>query len=170
MSRAKSTLTTTAAALALSAALGACGSSSGGSIPPSGRLIGATGGSVGRIVLSAVGAQRIGLETARARSRPAPAPIVKTTVVAGIKRTTTVRPPAPHGVIVPYSAVVYDPGGRTYVFTNPARLTYVETPIDVVSISGHDAYLSSGPKPGTRVVTVGAEELYGVQAGVLAQT
>jgi len=170
MSRAKSTLTSAAAALALSALLGACGGSSGESIPPSGQLIGATGGSSGRIVLTALGAQRIGIETARASLLPAPAPIVKTTVVAGVKHTTTVRRRAPRGVIVPYSAIVYDPSGRTYVFTNTARLTYVETPINVDSISGNDAYLSSGPKPGTQVVTVGAEELYGVQAGVLAQT
>ena len=73
-------------------------------------------------------------------------------------------------MIIPYSAVIYDPSGKTYAFTNTAPLTFVEVPITVDHISGNSAYLTTGPKAGAKVVSVGAEELYGVQTGVLAQT
>jgi hypothetical protein len=42
--------------------------------------------------------------------------------------------------------------------------------VTVDHIAGSSAYLVKGPKPGARVVSVGAEELFGVQSGVLAQT
>jgi hypothetical protein len=162
-----------AAAVSLGAALCGCGGSSTPSVPVSGRLVGASSTSPGQIVLSALGAQRIGLQTARATAVRAPATVTKTTTVAGVKHTTTIHPAAPPGsptVIVPYSALIYDPSGQVYVFSNTATLTYVEVPITVDRVSGNDAYLVKGPKPGTAVVSVGAEELYGVQTGVLAQT
>jgi hypothetical protein len=159
--------------VAIAAAVAGCGSSSTPSIPVSGRLVGASATSSGQIVLSQLGAQRIGLQTAKATAAPTPAAVTKTTIVAGVKHTTTVHPAPPAGsptVIVPYSALIYDPSGRTYVFTNTGPLTYVETPITVAQITGNSAYLAKGPKPGASIVTVGAEELFGVQTGVLAQT
>jgi multidrug efflux pump subunit AcrA (membrane-fusion protein) len=83
---------------------------------------------------------------------------------------TIPAPKPPSTVTVPYSSLIYDPSGKTYVFTNIRPLTYVEVPITVDHISGDAVYLKTGPKPGARVVSVGAEELYGVQTGVLAQT
>lgn len=158
-------------ALALGGALAGCGSSTEPSIAVSGRLVGASATSPGQIVLSQLGAQRIGLETAATTAVPAPKPVTKTTVVGGVKHTTTTPAANPSAaVIVPYSSVIYDPSGKTYVFTNTATLTYTEVPITVDRISGDSAYLSVGPRAGTKVVSVGAEELYGVQAGVLAQT
>jgi hypothetical protein len=134
---------------------------------------------VGQVVLSPVGAQRIGVQTERTQAVPvpkAPPPIVKIKIVAGVKHTITTPAPAPPNpagkatVIIPYSAVVYDPSGQTYAFTNTGPLTYVEVPVTVDHISGNSAYLVKGPKPGVKVVSVGAEEIYGVQTGVLAQT
>jgi hypothetical protein len=151
--------------------LAGCGSSSAPSIPVSGQLVGESATSPGHIILSQLGAKRIGLQTAVARPVPAPAPIVTTTVVRGVKHTTTVPGPKPAAaVIIPYAAVIYDPSGKTYAFANTAPLTYVAVPITVQSISGNSAYLSTGPAAGAKVVSVGAEELYGVQTGVLAQT
>jgi hypothetical protein len=151
--------------------LAGCGASSSPSIPASGQLVGASATSPGHIILSQLGAQRIGLQTVVARPVPAPAPIVTTTLVHGVKHTITVPGPRPAAaVIIPYSAVIYDPSGKSYAFANTARLTYVAVPITVQSVSGNSAYLSSGPKAGVKVVSVGAEELYGVQTGVLAQT
>jgi hypothetical protein len=72
--------------------------------------------------------------------------------------------------IIPYSAVIYAPSGQTYAFINTGSLTYVEVPIMIDDISGNSAYLLKGPSAGSEVVSVGAEELYGVQTGVLAQT
>lgn len=168
-------------ALAALGALGVagCGGSSSPSIPSSGRHETVVGSTAGQIVLSQIGAQRIGLQTEAAKAVPLPkpaAPIVKTTVVGGVKHTTTApaaAPAIPGGapkVIIPYSAIVYDPGGQAFAFTSTAPLTYVEVPVAVDHISGNSAYLTKGPKPGAQVVSVGAEELYGVQTGVLAQT
>jgi hypothetical protein len=159
--------------------LAGCGASSSPNIPTSGRHVAVTGSKVGHVVLSPLGAQRIGVQTERTQAvatpKPPP-PIVKTKIVAGVRHTITTPAPAPPNpagkarVIVPYSAVVYDPSGHTYAFANTGPLTYVEVPVTVDHISGNSAYLVKGPKPGVKVVSVGAEELYGVQSGVLAQT
>ena len=152
--------------------LAGCGSSSSGSNPPaSGQLVGATGTSPGHIILSQLGAQRIGLATTSVQGVPVGKPTVTTTIVHGVKHTTTTPAPKPaDSSIIPYSAVIYDPSGKTYAFTQTAPLTYTEVPITVDKIVGNSVYLSVGPKAGLKVVTVGAEELYGVQTGVLAQT
>jgi hypothetical protein len=64
---------------------------------------------------------------------------------------------------IPYAAVLYDPAGDTWTYTNPEPLVFVRAPIDVVRITGEQALLSSGPPPGTDVVTVGAAELLGTE-------
>jgi hypothetical protein len=133
------------AVIAAAAALAGCGSSTSSKPPAAGLLVNQTATSPGQIILTQLGATRIGVQTAPARA----------------SRTA---------VTIPYSAVVYDPSGKTFAFTNPRPLTYVEVPISIDRIAGNTVYLSRGPKAGAQVVTVGAEELYGVQAGVLAQT
>ncbi len=159
------------AALLASGIIAGCGSSHETSIPVSARLVGATGSSPGQVILSQLGKDHIGLQIARAQAVPVPAPVLTTTVVAGVKHTTSTPAPRPTAsVIVPYSALVYDPTGKTYVFMQRSPLTFVEVPTTVDKITGNSAYLASGPKAGAAVVTVGAEELYGVQTGVLAQT
>jgi hypothetical protein len=161
----------TAVGVLLGVVLAGCGASREPSIPVSSQLVGQTPTSPGQIILSRLGAQRIGLRTVSAQAVPTPPPTVTTTIVHGVKTTTSTPAPKPAAsVIIPYSGVVYDPSGKTYAFTNTGPLTYVEVPIAVDHISGDSAYLLSGPKPGTKVVSVGAEELFGVQTGVLAQT
>jgi multidrug efflux pump subunit AcrA (membrane-fusion protein) len=93
-----------------------------------------------------LGAQRIGLDTSRAGKTHGP------------------------GSTIPQAAIIYDPSGRTYAFVASGRLTYREVRVRIDRIDGSVAYLLSGPHPGTRVVSTGAEELYGVQTGVLGQT
>jgi hypothetical protein len=157
----------------LAAVLSGCGESTPPSIPASSHLERIAGNSAGQIVLSQLGAQRIGIQTVPVDAVPAPPPVTKTTIVAGVKHTTTVPAPKPTNgpvVIVPYSAIIYAPTGQSYVFTNTRPLTYVEIPITIDHISGSAAYLLTGPKAGSKVVSVGAEELYGVQTGVIAQT
>jgi hypothetical protein len=130
----------------LAAALGGCGGGSHPSpAPPAARLEHSQGNPAGKIVLTSLGAGRIGLETARAGR---------------------VRGP---GATIPLAAIIYDPSGKTYAFVAAGRLTYVETPVMVDRIDGGTAYLRRGPRPGARVVSTGAEELYGVQTGVLGQ-
>ena len=65
------------------------------------------------------------------------------------------------GKVIPYDAVLYDPNGKTFAYTSPKPLVFVRRSIGVDRIDGGKAILSSGPPAGTKVVTVGAPELYG---------
>jgi multidrug efflux pump subunit AcrA (membrane-fusion protein) len=91
-----------------------------------------------RVTFTSEGAKRIGLETA------------------------TVQATGDHEV-VPYAALVYDPEGKTYVYTSPKPLSYLRKPVKVDRIDGDRVALSEGPPVGTEVVTVGAAEVYGTE-------
>lgn len=67
---------------------------------------------------------------------------------------------------VPYAALLYLPDGTTFVYTNPDGTSYVRAPIAVQSITGDQVVLTSGPPVGTRVVTTGGAELWGVEFGI----
>ncbi len=68
--------------------------------------------------------------------------------------------------VIPYAAVLYDPEGATWAFTNPKPLLFVRQAIKVDYILGELAVLLEGPPSGTAVVTVGAAELFGAEIGV----
>jgi hypothetical protein len=68
--------------------------------------------------------------------------------------------------IVPYSAIVYETDGKTWVYTNPEDLSYVRDHVVVETIEGDRAVLSEGPAVGTEVVTVGVAELFGAENGI----
>lgn len=65
--------------------------------------------------------------------------------------------------VVPYAAVLYDAKGVTWVYTSPADLVFVRHRIMVDYIVGDQAVLTEGPPAGTRVVTVGGQELFGAE-------
>ena len=80
--------------------------------------------------------------------------------------TATVAGAGPMGgkaTTIPYAAVLHDPAGDTWTYTNPEPLVFVRAPIDVIRIDGEQALLSSGPPSGTDVVIVGAAELLGTE-------
>jgi len=108
--------------------------------PATAEAIGHTG--LHRLVLSERAMQRVGI-------RVAP---VERVVVAGQRR-----------VAVPYSAILYDADGRTWAYTNPAPRTFVRHRVAVQRVRGGAAILTRGPPLGTRVVTVGAAELFGTE-------
>ncbi len=97
------------------------------------------------VVLTPVGAQRLGLETA-------------VTTAAG-KRT-----------LVPAQALLYEPDGQTAVYVKTGALSFTVQFITVAVINGNEVVVSHGLAPGTVVVTVGSEELLGVQNGVGVET
>jgi len=88
----------------------------------------------------------------------------------GIETTPVVAGPAGSGqpatLVIPYAAVVYDADGEAWTFASPAPLTYKRAPIVIASIKLDSAFVTSGPPPGTAVVTVGASELVGMEAGI----
>ncbi|MGQ0670582.1 MAG: hypothetical protein ACT4PO_13065, partial [Actinomycetota bacterium] len=99
------------------------------------------GTDLARVILTARGAERVGIETAPVES-------------AG-DRTT-----------VPEAAVFFDVNGEEWVYTNPEPLTFVREAISVDRFEGDVAVLSDGPSAGTEVVTVGVAELIGSEFGV----
>jgi hypothetical protein len=91
-----------------------------------------------RVTFTKEGADRIGLETARVRDDG--------------RRTE-----------VPYAALIYDPEGKTYVYTSRKPLSYLREEVEVADVVGNRALLSKGPSVGTKVVTVGAAEVHGAE-------
>ena len=73
---------------------------------------------------------------------------------------------AVQAMMVPYSAVIYDIEGNTWVYTNPAPLTFVRAPIEIDYIEGDQAFLSQALETDAPVVTVGVIEIYGAETGV----
>ncbi|MCW2534070.1 MAG: hypothetical protein JWP62_3640, partial [Blastococcus sp.] len=67
---------------------------------------------------------------------------------------------------IPYAAVLYDADGGTWTFVELEPRVYQRAPITIAGVDGGTAVLSTGPEPGAAVVTVGAAELVGVEAGI----
>jgi hypothetical protein len=68
--------------------------------------------------------------------------------------------------VIPYSALIYDLDGSTWIYVSPKPLVFVRQPVTVDFIEGDRAILSDGPQVGETVVTVGVAELYGADTGV----
>lgn len=123
--------------------LAACGKDSAGEAAPSGAATveAVAGSDIPKVTLTDEAAKRIDLQTAQ--------------VTQGAD-----------GSEMPYGAVLYDPSGKTWAFVNPAGLSFVREAITVDHIDGVTAFLTDGPQVGTKVVTVGATQLYGAELGV----
>ena len=83
----------------------------------------------------------------------------------GIK-TEPVRVGSAGLTAVSTAALLYDPDGKTWVFTSTTKSVFERTAVSIDHIEGELAYLGEGPKVGTAVVTVGVPELYGAELGV----
>ncbi len=68
--------------------------------------------------------------------------------------------------VLPFSAVLYDVDGETWVYTNPEPLVFIRHPITIDYIEGDQAVLLEGPPVGTEVAMVGVAELFGTEFGV----
>jgi hypothetical protein len=64
-------------------------------------------------------------------------------------------------IIMPYAALLYDKEGETWAYVNLEPETYMREKLKVDHIEGDKVVLAEGPKPGAKVVTTGAAELYG---------
>jgi hypothetical protein len=136
------------ALVALSLPLAGCGSA-----PTAGQTTRATaeepakvepigGTTLSRLTLTEDAAARIGLQTAK------------------VSRHADGRP------VVPYSALIYTPDGRTWVYVSSKPLQFVRRGVRVGEIRGANAMLLDGPRVGGEVVTLGAAELLGTEFGV----
>jgi multidrug efflux pump subunit AcrA (membrane-fusion protein) len=66
---------------------------------------------------------------------------------------------------IPWSAVVYDYFGGTWVYVKTGDRTYSRERVLVRYVSGNTAVLDEGPPVGKIVVTAGAAELFGTETG-----
>lgn len=68
-------------------------------------------------------------------------------------------------LVVPWSAVLHDIHGGTWVYEMVAPQTFVRRRVQVRYVVNSIAVLATGPKPGAMVVTDGASELFGTEFG-----
>jgi hypothetical protein len=71
--------------------------------------------------------------------------------------------------VVPYAALIYDAEGKTYVYTSPKTRSYLREEVVVARVDADRVLLSKGPPAGTKVVTVGAAEVYGTELEVASK-
>jgi RND family efflux transporter MFP subunit len=68
-------------------------------------------------------------------------------------------------LVAPRAAVLYDASGGTWVYEARDGGVFVRRRVEIADVVGDAAVLRQGPPPGTRVVTVGAAELFGTEFG-----
>ncbi|MCW2821429.1 MAG: hypothetical protein JWR64_1224 [Marmoricola sp.] len=127
----------------------AAGSAHAPATRPAAKVEAGDGSHPARITLSEEAVRRLGIET-----QP-----VRTANGSG----------AGAALLIPYSAVVYDAEGSAWAFTSPSQRTYVRAPLKILSVENDRVTLTSGPPPGTELVTVGAAELVGAEAGITGE-
>jgi hypothetical protein len=67
------------------------------------------------------------------------------------------------GEVIPSAALLVDGAGDYWVYTNPEPLVFIRHRITIDHEEGNQAFLSDGPPPGAKIVTVGVAELYGTE-------
>ncbi len=130
-----------AALLVLSLPLAACGGDSAEAITEAVVVEPVAGTDLNRITLTAKAAKRLDIHTAAVEQDGA-------------------------GTVIPYAAVIYSANGETWAYVTSKGLTFVRRAIVVDRIDGNRALLSEGPPAGTKVATVGVQELFGAESGV----
>lgn len=81
-------------------------------------------------------------------------------------REANVQSSASPRKVVPYSSLIYDPQGQTWVYVSPQPRTFVRHKVQVDYIEGDMVVLNEGPPTGTVLASVGVAELYGAEFGV----
>jgi len=69
------------------------------------------------------------------------------------------------GLVVPWSAVLFDMQGGTWVYVRTAANVFTRVRVEIRHIVGEVAVLGRGPASGADVVSVGAAELFGTEFG-----
>jgi hypothetical protein len=127
--------------IAAGVALSACNQAPTGSYEPAepvSKVEPIKGTEAGLVKFSALGAKKVGLQTAVIRKD------------GGQK-------------VIPSAALLYDSEGKAFAYTSPESLSFVRKEIEVEHMDGGRVVLAQGPPIGTRVVTTGAVEVYGAE-------
>jgi len=102
-----------------------------------------------KVVLTEQAVTRLGIQT----------DTVAVKAVAGANGKTATR------TTLPYSALLYDSKGNTWVFEVIEPRTYQRKKVDVEVVEGETLVMRSGPSLAATIVTVGAAVLYGTELG-----
>ncbi|MET3173324.1 UNVERIFIED_ORG: hypothetical protein ABIB52_001156 [Arthrobacter sp. UYCu721] len=79
-------------------------------------------------------------------------------------QTDTVKAaPGGAGLLLPYTALLYDAQGKTWVYINAEPRVYERQAVTVTKVEAGAVTASAGPAAGTPVVTVAAAELFGAE-------
>ncbi len=68
-------------------------------------------------------------------------------------------------IVIPYSSIVYDTDGGTWVYVMTEPLAYVRKRVEMSYVSGSLAVITRGVSSGEKVVFCGVAELYGTEFG-----
>ena len=68
-------------------------------------------------------------------------------------------------LVVPWSSIVFDTTGGVWVYESLGGNRYSRRRVDLDHTAGGQAYLNSGLKSGSQVVSEGAAELWGFEFG-----
>lgn len=68
-------------------------------------------------------------------------------------------------LVIPFSAMLYDPSGGTWIYERTGDRTFVRRRVEVDRVEDGMVVLRRGLTEGTRVVTTGAAELFGTEFG-----
>jgi hypothetical protein len=68
--------------------------------------------------------------------------------------------------IVPYTAVLYDLTGGTWVYVHSDPMAFIRQAVKIDTIKGNNVYLSDGPALGTKVLASAVPQVFGTEAGV----
>jgi len=67
------------------------------------------------------------------------------------------------GLVIPWSAVVFDINGGTWVYESLGEQKYARRRVQVKYVAESTAVLATGPPVGAKIVTVGSAELFGTE-------
>lgn len=132
------------------------------------------------IVVAVVLLASSGCDRAKVVAEPTPAPAAVAIVEPGGVKKITLREiearrlgiafaevtKTDDRLTMSYSALLYDPTGKEWAFASPEPNIFVRTPVKVAAIEGDKVFLAEGPPVGTKLVTAGAAELYGIEFGI----
>lgn len=140
------------AALAVIAGLvlsGCSGTAVGSGAEKPAKVEAVSGAEAKKVVLTEQAVTRLGIETGT----------VATATVTGADGAPADR------TTVPYSALLYDVNGNTWVFEVVDQRSFLRKRVNVENIDDETVIMTSGPVAGTTIVTVGAAVLYGTELG-----
>ncbi|MCK5550528.1 MAG: hypothetical protein KAI41_08350 [Hyphomicrobiaceae bacterium] len=109
-----------------------------------------SGSKLKKITLTPKAIERLDVQTA----------VVRNTSIAAEGQSPTMRK------VVPYSSVIYDTHGGTWVYISPKSRDFVRHEIDIDYIDGDNVVLKDGPPDNTTIAVIGVAELYGAEAGI----